>query len=179
MTNILIPEVNMLKNSSTLAGCIAINISIELGFISVNGTRETYFVDSLSKIIERMLLRNLIFENNIHAGGSCRKRLVARLPPLGSRVRASITPCGFRGGRNGIWVCFLGGFSRFPLSQISFHHFFTFISFISFHKPLWWCDRRGRPASLLSTPLQHRGFIASHPSTRSVSDTSWGYYNTV
>ena len=36
----------------------------------------------------------------------------------------------------------------------------------SFHPPLWWCDRRGRPAPLLFTDLQYRGFIASHPSTR-------------
>ena len=40
------------------------------------------------------------------------------------------------------------------------------IHFVSFHQPLWWCVRRGRPASLLFTDLQHRDFIASHPSTR-------------
>ena len=33
---------------------------------------------------------------------SWRKRLGARLPPLGSRVRVSVPPCGFRGGRNGV-----------------------------------------------------------------------------
>ena len=33
---------------------------------------------------------------------------------LGSRVRVSVTPCGFRGGQIGVWVDFLGGFSRFP-----------------------------------------------------------------
>ena len=61
---------------------------------------------------------------------SWRKRLDARLPPLGSRVRVSVTPCGFRGERNGILL----GFSRgFPLSQISFHHFYTLISSILFH----------------------------------------------
>ena len=64
---------------------------------------------------------------------SWRKRLDARLPPLGSRVRVSVTPSGFRGGRNGVWVGFSRGFSRFPLSQISFHHFSTLISSISFH----------------------------------------------
>ena len=37
---------------------------------------------------------------------------------------------------------------------------------VSFHQPLWWCVRRGRPAPLLFTDLQYRGFIASHPSTR-------------
>ena len=42
-------------------------------------------------------------------------------------------PCGFRGGRNGVWVGFSRGFFRFPLPQISFHHFSTLTSFISFH----------------------------------------------
>ena len=36
---------------------------------------------------------------------------------------------------------------------------------VSFHQPLWWCIRRGRPAPLLFTDLQYQGFIASHPST--------------
>ena len=62
-----------------------------------------------------------------------RKRLAVRLPPLGSRVRVSVTPCGFRGGRNEVWVGFSWGFSHFPLLQISFHHFSTLISSISFH----------------------------------------------
>ena len=44
MTNVSIPEVNMLKNSSTLAVSVAINYSIKLGFVSLNGPRETYFV---------------------------------------------------------------------------------------------------------------------------------------
>ena len=38
----------------------------------------------------------------------------------------------FRGGRNGVWVGFSRGFSRFPLPHISFHHFSTLISTISF-----------------------------------------------
>ena len=84
---------------------------------------------------------------------SWRKRLDARLPPLGSRVRVSVPPCGFRGGRNGVWVGFSRGFSRFPLPQISFHHFSTHISSVSFHPPLWWCVRCGRPAPLLLTDL--------------------------
>ena len=49
------------------------------------------------------------------------KRLEARLPSLGSRVRVSVPPFGFRGGRYGVWVGFSRGFSRFPLLQISFH----------------------------------------------------------
>ena len=59
--------------------------------------------------------------NNVRQAASWRKRLGAHLPPLGSRVRVSVTPCGFRGGRNGVWVGFSRGFSRFPLPQISFH----------------------------------------------------------
>ena len=47
MTNVSIPEVNMLKNSSTLAVSVPINISIILGFVPVNGPMETYFVNAL------------------------------------------------------------------------------------------------------------------------------------
>ena len=42
MTNVSIPEVNMLKNSSTLAVSVPTNLSIKLGFGSVNCPRETY-----------------------------------------------------------------------------------------------------------------------------------------
>ena len=45
MTNVSIPKVNMLKNSSTLAVSVPINLSIKLGFVFVNGLRDTYFVD--------------------------------------------------------------------------------------------------------------------------------------
>ena len=47
MTNVLIPEVNMLKNSSTLTVPVPITISIKFGIVSVNGPRETYFLDPL------------------------------------------------------------------------------------------------------------------------------------
>ena len=40
------------------------------------------------------------------------------------------------------------------------------IHFVSFHQPLWWYDRRGRPVPLPFTDLQCRGSISSHPSTR-------------
>ena len=63
-------------------------------------------------------------------------QVVRHSPPtaaLGSRIRVSVTPCGFRGGRIGVWVGFSRGFSRFPLPQISFHHFSPLISSISFH----------------------------------------------
>jgi hypothetical protein len=45
MANVSILVANMLKNSSTLAVSVAINISMKLCFVSVNGPRETYFVD--------------------------------------------------------------------------------------------------------------------------------------
>ena len=41
VTNVSIPEVNMLKNSSTLAVSVPINLSIKLSFVCVNGNRET------------------------------------------------------------------------------------------------------------------------------------------
>ena len=47
MTNVSIPEVNMLKISSTLAVSVPINLFITLGFVSVNGPGEIYFVDAL------------------------------------------------------------------------------------------------------------------------------------
>ena len=59
--------------------------------------------------------------------------------PLGERQRyypsttAGVPSLRHGGGRNEVWVGFSRGFSRFGLPQISFHHFSTFISFISFH----------------------------------------------
>ena len=47
MTNVSIPQVNMLKNNSTLAVSVPINLSIKLGFVSINSPREIYFVDAL------------------------------------------------------------------------------------------------------------------------------------
>ena len=49
MTNVSIPEVTMLKNSLTLAVPVSINLFITFGFVSVNGSRETYFVDALRR----------------------------------------------------------------------------------------------------------------------------------
>ena len=37
----------MLKNSSTLAVSVPINLSTKLGFVSVHSPRETYFLDVL------------------------------------------------------------------------------------------------------------------------------------
>ena len=45
----------MLKNSSALAVYVPINISIELGFVSVNGHRETCFVDALRIVIFKIV----------------------------------------------------------------------------------------------------------------------------
>ena len=48
MTDVSIPEVNMLKNNSTLAAVsFPINLSITLGFTCVKSPRETYFVNAL------------------------------------------------------------------------------------------------------------------------------------
>jgi hypothetical protein len=45
MTNVSIPVANMLKNIWTLAVTVAINISMKLCFVSVNGPREPYLLD--------------------------------------------------------------------------------------------------------------------------------------
>ena len=104
-------------------------------------------------------------------------RLVARLPPLGSRVRVSVPPCGFRGGRNMVWVGFSRGFSRYSLPHISFHHFSTLISSISFHftRP---CD--GASGVVGRHPCYSRIYnigASPHliPRPDLVLDTSWGY----
>ena len=47
MTNVSTPEMNMLKNSSTVTVSVPINISIKLDSVSVNGPKETYFVEPL------------------------------------------------------------------------------------------------------------------------------------
>ena len=41
----------MLKNSSILAVSVIIKLSTKLGFVSVNGLRETYFVDVLCNML--------------------------------------------------------------------------------------------------------------------------------
>ena len=111
----------------------------------------------------------------LQKAASWRKRLGARLPPPGSRVRASVPPCGFRGGRNGVWVGFSRGFSCFPLPPISFHHFSTLISSVSFHPPLWWCVRRGRPDPCYSRTYNLGASSHLIPRPDLVLDTSWGY----
>ena len=62
-----------------------------------------------------------------------RKRLGACLPPLAPRVRISVTPFGFRGGRNVVSIGFSRGFLHFPPPQILFHHISTFMASIYIH----------------------------------------------
>ena len=50
ITNVSITEINMLKNSSTIAVSVSITLFIKLGFVPVNGCGETYFVDALRRI---------------------------------------------------------------------------------------------------------------------------------
>ena len=56
-----------------------------------------------------------------------------RLPPLGSRVRVSVTPCWFCGEGNWVWVGFSRGISRFPSTNFippCVHtHFINYVSF--------------------------------------------------
>ena len=47
MTDVSFPEVSILKNSSTLAVSVTINLFTKLGFVSVHDPKETYFVDAL------------------------------------------------------------------------------------------------------------------------------------
>ena len=127
-------------------------------------------------MISKYMNKNVIY-CMLRRAASWRKRLDARLPALGSRVRVSVTPCGFRGGRNEIWVGFSRGFSRFHLPQISFHHFSTLISSSSFPfiRP---CD--GASGVVGRHPCYSRTYnkgASSHliPRPDLVLDTSWGY----
>ena len=104
-------------------------VIIEIFTVCVNKISSIARVRIVFRVNVFIIMLNII----LGKVASWRKRLDARLPPLGSRVRVSVTPCGFCGGQNGVWVGFSRGFCRFPLPQISFHHFSTFISSISFH----------------------------------------------
>ena len=69
---------------------------------------------------------------------------------------------------------FFSGFLQFsPTTNFipSFLHVHL-IHFVSFHQPLWWCVRRGRPA------LTYNIGASSHliPRPDLVLDTSWGYF---
>ena len=60
MTIVSVPEVIVLKNSSTLAVSVPINISIKLGLVSVNGLRETYVVDALRMLPQRCVTFSIL-----------------------------------------------------------------------------------------------------------------------
>ena len=127
-----------------------------------------------------MRIESTLLLRILDIAASWRKQLGARLPPLGSRVCISVPPCGFRGGRNGVWVGFSRGFSRFPLPQISFHHFSILISSISFFviRP---CD--GASGVVGRHPCYSRTInigASSHliPRPDLLLDTSWGYFIT-
>ena len=53
-TNVSIPDVNMFKNSATLAVYIPMNLSIKLSFVSVNEPTESYFVNVPRNLIAFM-----------------------------------------------------------------------------------------------------------------------------
>ena len=55
----------MLKNSSRLAVSVPVNLSIKLDFVSVNGSRETYFVDVLRIISMLFLIFKVLGRVNI------------------------------------------------------------------------------------------------------------------
>ena len=107
----------------------------------------------------------LVFTTN----GGLVAQAVRRLPPTAG------VPSSHLG--SSMWVSWWTkrGLGRFFLGLLPFSPTTNFvplffhihlIHFISFHQPLWWCVRRGRPAPSLFTDLQCWGFIASHPSTR-------------
>ena len=91
-------------------------------------------------------------ELQLNRAASWRKRLGSRLPPLGSRVRVSVTPCGW--AKQGLGRFFSGFLPFSPTTNFipPFLHSHL-IHLVSFHQPLWWCVRRGRPAPLLLTDL--------------------------
>ena len=95
---------------------------------NINFTPQRFSIVNFTNLFENSL--NLIF---ILRAASWRKRLGARLPPLGSRVRVSVPLCGFRGGRNGVWVGFLGISPVFPYHKFHSTISPTLISSISFH----------------------------------------------
>ena len=80
-------------------------------------------------------------------------------------------------GQNEVWVGFSLGFSRFPLPQISFHHFSTLLSSISFH----FISPRDCASGVVGQhPCYSQTYnigASSHliPRPDLVLDTSWGY----
>ena len=73
MTNVSFSEMNILINISVLVMSLPISLSIKLSFVSINGTRETYFVDELRS----NGIRNLIGDNFVK---KLRRKRLAILP---------------------------------------------------------------------------------------------------
>ena len=92
-----------------------------------------------------------------------RKRLDASLPPLGSRVRVSVTPCRFRAGLKGVWVGFLGFLPFFPainfILPFLYTHLIHFVSFTFISSFDGASGVVGR--SFLITDLKYRSFVAT------------------
>ena len=97
--------------------------------------KQPYFLSTVKSFINN-LEKFQRLQGPINSKASWRKRLGARLPPLGSRVRWG--PCGFRGGRNGVWVGFFAGFIPFsPTTNFIPPFLHThLIHFVPFHQPL-------------------------------------------
>ena len=86
-----------------------------------------------------------------------RKRLDARIPSLGSRVCVSVTPCGFCGRHNGVWV----GLSRcFPV--FSCHKFHSIISPHSSHSFQFMSSCDGASGMVGRYPCKSQTFKGLH-----------------
>ena len=98
---------------------------------------------------------------------------------MSQMVRRSPPVAGVQSSRLGhsMWVSWMTkrGLGRFSSGFLQFCPTSKFNSTISPHSshpfhfissPLWWCDRRCRPAPMLFTDLQYKGFTASYPSIR-------------
>ena len=70
MINVSVSEINMLKNSSTLAVSVPTNLSVKLDFVSVKDPRETYFLDKLRASIRN---RCIGIPKGVHVGLSIEK----------------------------------------------------------------------------------------------------------
>ena len=68
ITNASIPEVNMLKNCSILAVSAPINISVKLGFVSVNGFRKlslwTRYTECIRPPVSAFYLENCMIRES-------------------------------------------------------------------------------------------------------------------
>ena len=97
------------------------------------------------------------------------KRHIWKLYQISMRLHGGSPPtAGGPSSRLGHSICVSWRTIRFPLPQISFHHFSTPISLISFHF-IHLCDVESGVVGrhhCYSQNFKYRGFIESHPSTR-------------